>query len=39
MAGVDQLDEAGAVDMCVYLGRRNVGMTEERLEDSKVGAA
>lgn len=39
MAAVDQLYQSSRVDMRVNLGRRNVGMAEERLEHAKVGSA
>src|SRR5439155_13304168 len=35
---IDQLDEAGAVNVGVNLRRRDVGMTEERLEHPQVRA-
>jgi len=39
MPRIDELHQPGAVHMGIYLGRRDVGMTEQGLEHAKVGAA
>ena len=39
MAGVDQFDQAGRVDMRVDLRGGDVGMAQQRLEDAQVRAS
>ena len=38
MAGIDQLDQPSAVDVGIDLGGRDVGVAEQRLEDTEVRA-
>ena len=39
MALIDQFNQAGAVDVRVNLRRRDIGMAEQGLEGSEIGAA